>query len=241
MNDFVIALKRFSKLFFPNRCEFCGEVIEFNETVCSACKDLPEIKAPICESCGCSKSDCNCKKKKKEYKMIVAPYYYRDRAVIAIHSFKDSDMTFLAPRFCRDIAKCINEHYADIAFDAVAYVPMRKWNQLKRGYNQSEMLARGVSEIINVPVMDLLAKTVRTRPQKRSTARERRANVFGAFDVIDTEYVKGKTILIIDDVKTTGSTLNECSKMLKIYGAKAVYCASLAIVNNKEKADFRSV
>ncbi|MCD7796675.1 MAG: hypothetical protein LUG95_03415 [Clostridiales bacterium] len=83
----------------------------------------------------------------------------------------------------------------------------------------------------------LLVKVEHTKPQKKLSARRRKVNLYGAFDVIDKEYVEGKTILLIDDVKTTGSTLNECTKMLKIYGAKAVYCATLAIVEPKSKKD----
>ncbi|MGN1328704.1 MAG: ComF family protein [Eubacterium sp.] len=235
MNDFAAALKRFLKLFFPNRCEFCGDVIEFDKTVCHDCENLPIIVPPTCENCGKSKDDCDCKNRKNEYKRIVAPYYYEDKVVKAVHRYKESEMRFLSERFSRDIANSVNTQYSDISFDAVTFVPMRKWDERKRGYNQSEILAEYVSDNINVPIMNLLVKTQRTKPQKSSTARERKVNVFGAFDVIDKEYVNGKTILLIDDVKTTGSTINECAKMLKIYGAKEVYCATLAVVNNKKK------
>ncbi len=235
MNDFLTALKRFSKFIFPNRCEFCGDVIEFNKTVCNDCKSLPEIELPACENCGKSKNDCDCKNRKNEYKMIVAPYYYKDKTVKAVHRYKESEMKFLSERFGRDIAECVKIRYSDICFDAVTFVPMRKWDERKRGYNQSKILAEIVSDRSGIPLMNLLVKTQRTKPQKRSTARERKVNVFGAFDVTDKKYVNGKTLLLIDDVKTTGATLNECAKMLKIYGAKEVYCAALAIVNNKEK------
>lgn len=237
MNDFIIALKRFSKLFFPNRCEFCGDVIEFNKTICDDCEKLPKIISPTCDNCGSSKDDCKCKNKKNEFKMITAPYYYKDKVVIAIHRYKDSDMKFLAERFSRDIAEGVKNKLADVSFDAVTFVPMRLWDERKRGYNQSKILAEKISKIISVPVENLLVKTERTKPQKRSTARERKVNVFGVFDIPDKELVNGKTILLVDDVKTTGSTLNECAKMLKIYGAKEVYCAVLAVVNNKDKKE----
>ena len=235
MNDFTVALERILKLFFPNRCEFCGDVIEFNGTVCDDCKSLPRIALPICEDCGKNKDDCDCKNRKNEYKRIVAPYYYKDKVVKAVHRYKESEMRFLSERFGRDIAECVKNNYSEISFDAVTFVPMRLWDERKRGYNQSEILAKIVSDIIEVPLMNLLVKTERTKPQKRSSARERKVNVFGAFDVTDKEYVNGKTILLVDDVKTTGSTLNECAKMLKIYGAKEVYCATLAVVHNKGK------
>lgn len=236
MKDLIRAVNRLSVALFPKRCEFCGEVIEFDRSICSECEDLPKIKAPLCDSCGCSKDDCVCKKNKNEYKRIIAPYYYRDTVVTAIHRYKESEMDFLSSRFSRDMAVCIRENYGDISFDAVTFVPMRAWDKIKRGYNQSEILAKEISRTIDVPPVDILVKTVRTKPQKKRSASERKVNVFGVFDVKDKAYVQDKTFLLIDDVKTTGSTLNECAKMLKIYGAKAVYCAALAIVNNKNDA-----
>ncbi len=229
MNDFVYALKRMSKALFPNRCEFCGEVIEFKEAVCKECEALPKIDLPACQYCGASKDDCSCNKRKNEYKAITAPYYYKDNVVTAVHRFKDSYMLFLSKRFAKDIADSVKENFSEISFDAVTYVPMTKRSTREREYNQSMLLAKEVAEILDIPFCTLLIKTQETKPQKKQSARQRKVNLYGAFDVTDKEFVKDKAILLIDDVKTTGSTLNECSKMLKIYGASAVYCGVLAI------------
>ncbi|EKC70523.1 phosphoribosyltransferase, partial [human gut metagenome] len=75
----------------------------------------------------------------------------------------------------------------------------------------------------------MLIKVRKTKSQKSLSARERKVNVYGAFDVKDKKIVKGKNILLIDDLKTTGSTLNECAKMLNIYGASGVWSATIAI------------
>lgn len=75
----------------------------------------------------------------------------------------------------------------------------------------------------------------KTKSQKSLSARERKVNVYGAFDVKDKEIVIGKNILLIDDLKTTGSTLNECAKMLNIYGASGVWSATIAIAPEKKK------
>ncbi|MGN1124020.1 MAG: ComF family protein, partial [Eubacterium sp.] len=193
MNDFLVALKRFSKSLFPNRCEFCGEVIEFKETVCEECKNLPEIDLPACPYCGASKEDCNCNKRKNEYKAIVAPYYYKDNVVSAVHRFKDSYMVFLSKRFSRDIAKSVCDSLSDVTFDAVTYVPMTKKAVRKREYNQSMLLAKEVSRLIDVPLYNLLIKTEETKPQKKQSARQRKVNLYGVFDVTDKEFVKDKT------------------------------------------------
>lgn len=237
MNILKSALYTFSKSLFPKRCELCGEVIELSERLCSQCKNPPVIKAPICEYCGVEKSECRCKKHKNEYKQIVAPYYYKDSMVTAIHRFKNNDMPFLVNRLGSDMYHCISENYSDIIFDAVTYVPLRDFHERVRGFNQSELLAENIAEKMNLPVFPMLKKIRYTGVQHKKSAKERIADTFGSYDVSD-EYknkLDGMNILLIDDVKTTGTTLNECAKMLKIYGAKRVYCAAAAITNHKRQ------
>ena len=234
MSVFKSALDSFSKALFPNRCSLCGEVIELDETECEACKNLPTIKAPLCDYCGASKDECRCKEHKNEYKKIIAPYYYRDSLITAIHRFKNNDMPFLVNRLGADMYDCIKDNYSDISFDAITYIPLRDIHERKRGFNQSELLAENIGDKMNVPVLPLLDKVRYTGVQHHKSAQERKADVFGSYDVSDDykRELSDKTILLIDDVKTTGSTLNECAKMLKIYGAEAVYCAVAAITNN---------
>lgn len=237
MKELKQALYKISKALFPNRCSVCGEVIELDAQVCDKCIKLPVIEPPLCECCGSSKDDCTCKQHKNEFKQIVAPYYYTDSLVIAIHRFKNSEMPFLAKRLGADMAKCVVENYSDIDFDMITFVPLRHFHKCKRGYNQSELLADVVSDKIGVDVFDLLNKVRYTGVQHHKKAAQRAADVFGSYDVMD-EYknqLVGKTILLIDDVKTTGSTLNECAKMLKIYGAKDVYCAAVAVTKKIDK------
>lgn len=233
--NFTIAIKRLSNAIFTNRCEFCGEVIELDEIICSKCKRLPSIKEPRCKYCGVQKEICRCKHHKNEFKDIVAPYYYADSVTTAVNRFKSSDMPFLSTRLAKDMANCILEKYSDIAFDVITFVPMSKRAERSRGYNQSQLLATEIGKRLNIEVKPLIKKIIDTEPQKEQTAKQRKVNLFGAFDVIDKDYVNDKTILLIDDVKTTGSTLNECAKMLNIYGAKAVYVAALAVVLNDKK------
>lgn len=229
-NDLKIALDKIGDILFTKRCEFCGDVIYYGDMQCEICEKLPLNNPPYCEYCGVNKTHCNCEKKKAEYKRITAPYFYVDNVVKAVHRFKDSDMPFLAKRFGRDIAKQIEKEYCDIVFDAITFVPVTARTLRNREYNQSKLLAQEISQIMNIELYDVLKKVEETKPQKSLTARERKVNVYGVFDVKDSESIKDKTFLLIDDVKTTGSTLSECAKMLKIYGAKAVYATTLAVV-----------
>lgn len=145
-------------------------------------------------------------------------------------------MPFLSKRFGADIAKCITENYF-MEFDMVTYTPLSKKSLRKRDYNQAYLLAREVSKRLDIPLVDLLIKVRKTDEQKTLSAQKRKTNVYGAFDLKDKDIVFGKRILLIDDVKTTGSTLNECAKMLNIYGAESVWAATLAVAVPKEKGD----
>lgn len=235
IKDLKIVFGKFLDFIFTKRCEFCGEVIEYDAVICDECRKLPINKEPLCESCGASKLRCNCDKKKHEYKQIVAPYIYEDKVKTAIHNFKTASMPFLSNRFAKDIAKCVKSNYKDISFDYITFIPVSKKTFKKRDYNQAYLIATQLSKLLDVEVLDILVKVSKTKPQKSLSAKERKVNVYGAFDLKDKSAVKDKTFLIIDDVKTTGSTLNECSKMLNIYGAKAVYAATLAVAPPKKK------
>lgn len=146
-------------------------------------------------------------------------------------------MPFLSKQFSSDMLKVIEECYDDISFDYITCVPLRKFKEFIRGFNQSKLIASDIAKVLDVPFIDCLLKTRYTGVQHHKSAAQRKADVFGAYDVKD-EYkplIDGKTILLIDDVKTTASTLNECAKMLNIYNAKAVYVSTLAITKKDKK------
>lgn len=231
------TFKFYSKILFTNRCRLCGEVIEFDEVYCAECLNVKKIQEPLCEYCGCSKSDCTCKKHKNEFKQIVAPYYFEECISRAVHNFKENDMPFLGVELSKDMYDVVMKNYDDINFDFVTFVPFRHFHQSKRGYNQSEILASNIAENLNIPCIEVLKKVRNTGVQHKKNEKQRKADIFGAFDVYDKYKTElfGKTILLVDDVKTTGSTLNECSKMLRIYSASAVYCVSAAVTKRDKK------
>lgn len=228
----------FIKLIFTNRCEICGEVIEFNGTLCSQCKELPVIEPPYCEYCGYSKNDCVCKRNKNEYKQVVAPFYYEKSITQAVHNFKNREMLFISKSLSLKMYDVVCKNYGDIHFDFITYVPFRRWHRIKRGFNQAQLLAEELSKKMNVPCVCLLKKVRYTGVQHKKTQAQRKADIFGAFDVCDKykNQLNDKTILLVDDVKTTGATLNECAKMLKIYSANAVYCSVAAITKMEKKS-----
>ncbi|HOJ35800.1 MAG TPA: phosphoribosyltransferase family protein, partial [Clostridiales bacterium] len=124
---------------------------------------------------------------------------------------------------------CASHYYSEIAFDCVCFVPESEDVLKERGYNQSRLLAESVSRHLNVPCGELLKKLYTTKPQRTLSAAERQGNVLGVFETNPEEITAGKKILLIDDIKTTGATLDECAKSLLIAGADRVFCAVAAV------------
>ena len=222
---------------FPRRCELCGEVAELDEALCEECRGLERMNGELCSRCGNPKAQCSCDKKTKtpEYKRFVAPYYYEGSVASGVNRFKDYGFPELSKRMGYEMFLQIKEQYGGIHFDAITYVPITEKKERKRGYNQSELLANEISEHMNVPVEKLVSKIRTTPQQKRIGARQRRINLRGSFDLCEGSDVRNKTFLLIDDIKTTGSTMNECAYVLNAYGAEAVYAAAFCMANKKGK------
>lgn len=224
---------------FPPHCPYCSRVIRTHELLCDDCK--AELNKIIindkCTFCAMGKDDCSCGKKKSEYKAIIAPFYYDDMIKKAVYNLKFFNDTLA----CRDMgyrmALEIQKEYEDIKFDFITPVPISKKRHRERGYNQSALLAEIISEEARIPISDkLICKSIHNAPQNSLSAKERKGNVIGVYEEVDVDLIKDKTILLIDDIKTTGSTLNECARVLNANGAKAVYCCTFAVTKNKKKA-----
>lgn len=227
-------------LIFPNRCCFCSKLTEPKQYICDECKSvLPFIDGEICFDCGVQKEKCKCKHSTGHfYEKICAPLYYEDNVKTCIHNFKFRDEKLNYKVFGELMSKCCIERYGDIEFDYVAFVPMIKKDLRKRGYNQSGLLAKCIADSIGVPLADdLLIKIYETKNQHDCNYFERKGNLFGVFDVNPKYNVEGKNILIVDDIITSGITLSECAKMLRLYGAQHIYSIAAAIKYNDEKEE----
>lgn len=224
LKDFI------SYLIFGNHCKYCNELINFGETVCRECKsDLPKISGEKCKLCGAGKDRCGCKKAKMRYDGICAPFYYEKTIETAIRKYKFSDKAYISKALAEDLASTVKEDFADISFDFIDFIPFSGNQSKKRKYNPAGEIAKKMSEILGIPVYNVLTKPFETGTQHNSGAVYRQGNVAGAYDIIENADVKGKTVLLVDDIKTTGSTLNECTRVLKIAGAEKVYCAVAAL------------
>ena len=225
-------------LVFTNRCKYCNTLIKKDEELCEECKEnLPEIKGEKCKYCGAEKKRCNCKKHRTEYDGITAPFYYEDSIALAVRRLKFYGKDFLADIFAEKMAERVKEDFKDVEFDFICYVPFTASQKLQRKYNQSELLAEKLSEKLDVPLNNIMVKLFDTNSQHKMNFKYRAGNVFGVYDVNEKVDVTGKTILLVDDVRTTGATLNDCARILKIRGADRVYCTIIAVAGAKSKDD----
>lgn len=224
--------------FFTNRCLYCGEILDKDEILCEKCSEnLPVIKGEKCKYCGAEKSRCACKKHKLSYDGITAPFYYEDCIKKSVVRLKFSGEIVLGSILAKDMAKAVKEDFGEKQFDFICFVPFTGWQRIKRNYNQSEILAENLAKELKMPLCNIMVKLFETKSQHKMNSRARKGNVFGVYDVKNGINVKGKTILLVDDVKTSGSTLDDCAAILKIRGASEVYCVTAAIAGFKKKEE----
>ncbi len=234
MKNFISALL---KSVYPQRCAYCGTVISKNKLMCSHCQNtLPRIEGEICTKCGRGKKECDCKGAAKYFEGIVAPFYFNGNVRKGLHCFKFRKCPDNAEAYCYEISETIKSRFSDVEFDFITETPMTDKSIKERGYNQCQLLSKGISEKLGIEYKNgVLKKIYETKKQHDLQFFLRKGNLTGVFDVTDPELVKDKIILLCDDVSTTGETLNECAKMLWLYGAKAVYCCSVALTVSKYK------
>lgn len=213
----MTIITRFLDLLFPPKCVICRSLLERNtKNICPKCKK----ELPYTKNGGILKGNF--------FTACVSPLYYEEKVRDALLRYKFNRMTGYSDYFGEQIAKCAEE-YIECHVDIITWVPLSRRRLRKRGYDQAELLARKVSEQLDVPCMPLLKKVRHTKPQSRTgNMARRRSNISGAYVVINHESVNGKTVLLVDDIVTTGSTFSECSRMLGMAGAKRVYCAAAA-------------
>ncbi len=152
---------------------------------------------------------------------------FNDNSKKIIHAFKYYDKSTVAALFARLFCARYGEEIKDI--DLIVPVPMHKIKRLMRNYNQSFILGQEMAKILNKPILfDGLVKYKWTQPQSSLKFKARQHNLIGSIKANDKYDVKGKNILLVDDVLTTGNTIKYCSNLLKYQGAAKVIVATIA-------------
>jgi ComF family protein len=228
--------RRFIDLLYPPRCLICGSFVD--DALCSACLGgFSRVVSPVCPICGgpfhrgieedhvCEE----CLRRRPFFESAAAPYVYDGPIMDAIHRFKYEGKAHIAKAFGPLLASFGKEWLKEEEDRTIMPVPLHPRRLRQRGYNQSLLLARHVAAGLGGSLDFLSLRRIRdTRVQTGLKRDERRRNVKRAFEVVDRKAVKGKTVLLVDDVATTGSTLNECARVLRKAGCSRVYCLVLA-------------
>ncbi len=223
----------------PNRCASCGKIVE-DSGVCGECYgELNFISSPYCKICGTpietavTSSDfiCGeCAKTKKTYiDLTRSALVYNDAAKKIVLPFKFKDRTDLAPLLAKMALRAGGDFWNEA--DLLVPVPLHRKRIFFRKYNQSALITGELSKISSVKCDNsLLLRSINTKPQVKCTAKQRLKNVKNAFEINSLKNVNGKNIILVDDVLTTGATVNECAKVLKQNGANKVYVLTIARV-----------
>jgi len=223
---------------YPEKCVLCRKTLPINNHfggICADChKDIPFIKPPRCIICGrhTENSDIcvDCTHMSYAFEKGYSVFEY-ENVKESIHRFKYEGIKDIGKAFSHLMVRFVEYSNMDINnIDVIMPVPLYKEKLRKRGFNQSELLALGIGEAFGIEVdKTSLLRIHETRPQSLLDVSERKKNVKGAFKVMDEKAVFNKTVLLVDDIFTSGATLNECSEVLLRGGVSSVQVFALSL------------
>ncbi len=217
-------------LLFPPRCVACGA---FGSFLCPACRELaPRAAPPRCPVCWMPSdrrdAPCwSCRRESPAFEAARCPFVYRGAAREAVHALKYRGVSAVAPAMALPMAECLRDWAPPV--DLIVPVPLAGRRQRLRGFNQSHLLAREVGDLAGLPVGAGVLVRRRAAPSQARSADEaaRRANVAGAF-AAERSRLKGEGVLLVDDVMTSGATLDACARALRSAGSGSVYALTFA-------------
>lgn len=230
-------LNKLLDIIFPPKCPFCQKILDSAVPVCRECfSTLPFNEGDCCRICArpigeFSHSICaSCRSMKINFVHSFAPLIYKENARMTLLALKSGHHPYYAKAFAYLIADKILSSPDYVAFDYITFVPQSKTSRFTRGYNQAELIAKELSKILNVECIPTLYRTDDGKKQSSLGAKERMENVKKCYFPLDKKF--SGTVLLTDDIYTTGSTANHCSMLLKRMGFDRVYIAIAAIKDN---------
>jgi competence protein ComFC len=214
----IQALEVLLDLLFPPKCVFCGALLQKGESgLCAGCQTtLPWLTGEAAEQKG------------EFFSLCVSPLRYQDKVRDSLRRYKFSGRRGYGRVYGTLLAQCVHDHLAG-RYDLITWVPLSARRRRQRGYDQAFLLASAAAEALGEKAVATLRKARHNRAQSGlGEDATRRANVIAAYEVLDREAVRGRRVLLIDDIVTTGATLSECARTLLAAGAKEVVCAAAA-------------
>ena len=204
------------RLLFPPKCILCGKLLGDEETdFCRSCR----TDSPMCHKNNLTFSFLD---------SWAAVWYYDGYIRKSLHRYKFGRARHYAPAYGRLLAMKLSAEYPE-GFDVLTWVPVSRIRKFTRGYDQVELLAEAIGRELDMEPVRTLRKLRNNPPQSGiDRIEKRRANVLGVYRVLDPELVRGKRVLLLDDIVTTGATAGEAARVLLTAGASEVHCAAVA-------------
>ncbi len=238
-----------SAVIYPRHCPFCGVILPYGNNLCNSCRQkLPLIHSPVCYRCGKPLNNSrqelcyDCRIFPKSFDQGLALFLYNSMTRKAISAFKYHNQRYMADYFAKAIYDMHSPQINSWHIQAIIPIPIHKNKRKKRGYNQAALLAKCLSRELNLPSHDdfILRKTD-TLPQKQFSPQARLNNLNKAF-TLNPKYFSStnenpsyiqlhhiNSVLLIDDIYTTGATMESCTRILKKAGIEKVYIYSVCI------------
>ena len=232
-------METMSFFLLPPQCRCCEKFLDVGQQgICSDClAEIHWIEPPFCSVCGTpfvsqevrSHPCSSCLTKRKYFTMARALGAYHGSLQEAIHRWKYQGKATLTPFLGQWMTEGLYRYWDPKRLDLLIPVPLHKQRLRERGFNQALLLVKELSHRTGIPYRKRILQKVRpTLPQVNLSGVEREKGVRGSFEIVRKEELEEKTILLVDDVYTTGATVNECSKVLLAAGAERVDVFTLA-------------
>ncbi len=233
-------IKELISSIYPNKCIGCGEIISEEKFLCDVCNKNIEYNdmTNFCTSCGFEKCDCVCKYNVYRFDKIVSVFKNTGIAQSAYYKYKFGKKQHYAKFFADKMSLVVKKMYDDINFDLICSVPSSKRVFGYTQYEHCRYIAEYMSKSLKIPyINDVLFCCKRSKLQHKSTISQRLTNVDEKYDF--GYEISGKSVLLIDDIRTTGATLDECAKTLLYAGADSVYCVTALAIKIKSKSELK--
>lgn len=240
--NYHCILKKGISFLYPERCAVCGNIVCDNlyENVCLNCKNIFQlVREPRCKKC--SKPILNpelefcldCDRKEAYFDKGFALWVYDKYTKKSIADFKYGKRKEYLNYYVQESVNQYKKEFSKLAIDAIIPVPLHPLKQHDRGFNQAGLIAKGIAKHLETSIIeDVLLRKRKTMPQKELNNKERMKNLLEAFYVDKLawkRYHRIRNIMLVDDIYTTGSTINACAKALYVLPIKKVYFFALCI------------
>lgn len=227
------------EILYPARCPICHGILKGRDGICPECrKKLPYIREPKCKKCGkqmesAEEEYCrDCKRFSHAFDRGAAVYTYNDVMARSIAMFKYHNRREYAKVYAKEMYRCCSRFLKSCEPEVILPVPIHRQKKRQRGFNQAELVAKELGKLLNVPVdADYLIRKAKTIPQKELTRQQRKRNLKEAFEVSkDGKYYK--RVLLIDDIYTTGATMDAVSEILRENQTKIIFFLTICVGRN---------